>query len=82
MNIKRRWQQKDGTWIDLKDMSDKHLKNALEMLERVKNVPIISDADDNSGDLIFIHDEEMIRAMENELYNRKGLSKKTKRVSI
>jgi hypothetical protein len=62
-----KWQQKDGTWINLKDMSKKHLVNALELLKRTENVPVIVEADDHDGELIYKHDDEMIEAIKSEL---------------
>jgi hypothetical protein len=66
----RKWQQQDGTWIDLKDMTKKHLQNTIAMLERTKTVSILVEADDYNGEVAHIHDEEMIRAMKNELTRR------------
>lgn len=67
----KKWQQQNGEWIDLKDMTEKHLKNTITMLERTKTVAILVEADDNDGEVAYMHDEEMIRAMKNELTRRK-----------
>ena len=67
---------KDGTWIDIKDMDEKHLSNTIDMLRSKKTVARLVDDGEHKPSVLFDYDEDMIGAMEIELMNRGFNSKK------
>lgn len=54
----RQWQMRDGSLIDIKDMSDRHLRNAINMLIRNKDIYIEQDTWDTKSVFLEMLKEE------------------------
>jgi hypothetical protein len=65
-----KWQMKDGSRVDIKDMDEKHLVNIIDMFRGKKTVARLVDDGIHKPSVVFDYDEDMIGAMEIELMNR------------
>ena len=64
------WQTKAGENIKVSDMSDKHLKNTIRLLESKPTVPMLVDDQRHNPEIAWLHDTEMIDIMKAELNTR------------
>ena len=65
------WQTKDGENIKVSDMTDKHLKNTIRLLESKPTVSMLIDDQRHNPEIALLHDTEMIDIMKAELNMRK-----------
>lgn len=71
------WQTKAGEKIKVSDMTDKHLKNTIYLLERKPTVSMLVDDQRHHPEISWFHDTEMIDIMKAEL-NRRSKNQNTK----